>query len=672
MPSAVARMTLSVRVVDADPRSVARAISRRFPQVEVAVTGSRLTLRGSPSLVHQARSVIARLDASPGMQPYVAVYHLRHAAARAVGEFIAREFPGTEVAVDQELNALAIRASGAQQARCAAAIANLDTGPAATPSPPGLMVQQPGEVGSLPAGNGTSIQVVSLKAAAPGPQGSPSSAASDIAATVQQVLQPTHPDLRITVPPNSTQLILTGTPASLQVARALINQLDVAQKLVVLDTEILEVDETAAKNLGLNLSPVIATTYSETTPPPPPTGGTPPPVLGLQQFTRTPLSFAAALNFLIQRGSARVLADPRITTISGRTATIRAGDNISILTTTGGGPGTIATTQLQTFQTGVSLDITPVINAGNFITVTLHPTVNSLSGVVNGIPQISTRETETTVAMQEDQTLVIGGLIQDSTSRSETKIPILGDLPLVGPLFREETLNRSRNELVVTVTPHILYPGRHPARPGPTPLPLPVPSPLSLPTMPAGGLLSAGVRPTPVPPPATAALSIAWAHGASRAAGPSSVMRGVRRVQATAGSGGAARLPESDPNQAQPTPPAFAEINVFRYGGPPASTYAAAGDPVHVFYVRLAPTVLHDGQTLLIDAITTTNAKRVTLGAGGMAVDLRSVGTGMWQAAFTFHGPPGLAASNRVLLSLTAAGAAGQSASMTIPISIVP
>ena len=100
-----------------------------------------------------------------------------------------------------------------------------------------------------------------------------------------------------------------------------------------------------------------------------------------------------------------MLADPRITTISGRTATIRAGDNIAILTTTGGGTGTVATTQLQTFQTGVTLDITPVVNAGNFITVALHPTVNSLAGISNGIPQIATRDTQTTVAMREDETL---------------------------------------------------------------------------------------------------------------------------------------------------------------------------------------------------------------------------------------------------------------------------
>ena len=102
----------------------------------------------------------------------------------------------------------------------------------------------------------------------------------------------------------------------------------------------------------------------------------------------------------------------------------------------------MATTQLQTFQTGVSLDVTPVINANNFISVTLHPTVNNLSGVTNGVPQISTRDAQTTVALQEGQTLVIGGLIEDSVNKATQKIPILGDLPGLGYLFRQ--VRRSR------------------------------------------------------------------------------------------------------------------------------------------------------------------------------------------------------------------------------------
>ena len=360
-------------------------------------------------------------------------------------------------------------------------------------------MQQPGAAETVAGGN-AGVEVLSLKAAAPGLNGAPSSSATDIATTVTQALQAQAPDLRITVPPNGTQLVLTGSPLSIRLAKNLVDQLDVEQKLVVLDTEILEVDETAAKNLGLSFTvPAVSTTLNETTPSSP-DGGTPPPFLRFQPLTRTPVSFGITLNLLVQSGKGRVLADPRITTISGRTATIRAGDNIAILTTTGGGTGTVATTQLQTFQTGVTLDITPVVNAGNFITVALHPTVNSLAGIANGIPQIATRDTQTTVAMREDETLVIGGLIQDTTTRFETKVPLLGDLPLIGRVFRNDTLNRSRNELIIAVTPHIITPGTRHTSPGP---PLPgIPTPAALPTLPAGATLPPRPRETARPSPA--------------------------------------------------------------------------------------------------------------------------------------------------------------------------
>jgi type II secretory pathway component GspD/PulD (secretin) len=490
-PAAMAPVE-AVRVTKASPRDVARAVASQFRGVRASVAGQSVVLGGPPDDVAKAKALVALIDQPQAGVRYTQVYRLRYVDARSVGDLIARSFRDAQVTTDADLNALSVVATPAQHQRIADAIAQLDSSGASFAAPGGPPLQQPGSAASFGAPSG-GIEVVSLKAAAPGLNGAPSSSATDIATTVTQAIQAQAPDLKITVPPNGTQLVLAGSPYAIRLAKSLIDQLDVEQKLVVLDTEILEVDETAAKNLGLSLtSPTVGTIFTETTPSSP-EGGTPPPFIGFQALTRTPVSFGVTLNLLIQKGKGRVLADPRITTISGRTATIRAGDNIAILTTTGGGTGTVATTQLQTFQTGVTLDITPVVNAGNFITVALHPTVNSLAGIANGIPQIATRDTQTTVAMREDETLVIGGLIQDTTTRTETKIPLLGDLPLLGRAFRNEELNHQRNELIITVTPHVVAPGAHTAWPGP---PLPVlPAPAALPTLPPGATLPPRARP---------------------------------------------------------------------------------------------------------------------------------------------------------------------------------
>jgi hypothetical protein len=338
------------------------------------------------------------------------------------------------------------------------------------------------------------------------------------------------------------------------------------------------------------------------------------------------------LGLLIRNGTARVLADPRITTISGRTATIRAGDTLAIETTAGGGAGTIATTQIQTFQTGVTLDITPIVNAGNYVSVTLHPTVNSETGIFNGIPQISTRDTQTTVALQEDQTLIIGGLIQESSGRTTTKIPVLGDLPLVGRVFRETSVNNVRNELIITVTPHILAVGEAVPPRGT------LSAPRALPTLPPGTRLPEARQPAAAPVPAIASVATAV-------------------------------IPAPTPT---PTGSPFPNLNTYTYGTIPHNNFAKPTDPVQIFYATLSPTVLSRSSVVVMNVLTTTNVQRVAVAYGSFSQLLTQVSPGQWQARFKIGAsalPPPPA---NVSLTVTAGRSDGGSSSIVIPVSVAP
>ncbi|MEO6989929.1 MAG: hypothetical protein ABI346_00150, partial [Candidatus Baltobacteraceae bacterium] len=481
----------------------------------------------------------------------------------------------------------------------------------------------------------------------------------------------------------------TGSPYSIKLARELIDKLDVAQKLVVLDTEVLEIDETESRNLGLSLpQPIIASTFSEVVPIADQNGNTPR-LLRLQPLQRTGLSLAAQLNLLIQHGNGRVLADPRITTVSGRTATIRAGDTIAIETTTGGGAGTIATTQLQTFQTGVTLDITPIVNADDFISVTLHPVVNSNTGFNNGIPQISTRDTQTTVALREGQTLIIGGLIQDAITKSTSKIPILGDLPLLGHIFRATDYERQRNELVITVTPHIVVPGE--AAPFPN-APLPgIPTAAPLPTLAPGTTLpqartsspeakSGALEPPPPPLPVLAGPEAPAppTPGATMNATPSaepnaSVNPSALPSSSPHPSANASSNPNAQGSQAPVAlPSAFAQTNTFTYGQAPQNNFAGPNDSVQIFYATFTPTVVRAGTTVTLAALTTSNVAKLTLGYGGFSTQIAQGGPGKWLASFALSAmglPPAPAG---VSLTLVASRLDGASTSIAIPVSVAP
>ena len=628
-PPPVAVATEAVPVSRRAPRDVARSLAAQVPGLRASVSGSAVVLTGSADVVARGKTLIAQLDLPSFGERYTQVYRIRSLDAGSVADLLRRSFRDLEVTVDATLNAIAVTATSAQHQRIADAIAQLD------PQPGASQTASAGAMGTI---GGNATDIITLKSFVPGQsQGGP-----DAVASLTQALQVVAPDVRVVQLPTPGQIALVGSPTSVRIAREFIDKVDVVAPLVVLDTEVLEVDETVAKNLGLQLgTAVVSSTFTEIQPPPNP-DGTQGRIGRFQALTRTPISFTAQLNLLVQNGKGRVLADPRITTLSGRTASIRAGDTISILTTTAGNAGTIATTQVQSFQTGVTLDITPSVTPDGGITVALHPVVNSLIGTNAGVPEISTRDTQTTVHLQDDETLVIGGLIQENDTRTTTKIPVLGDLPLVGRAFRNENVQGQRNELIIVVTPHIVKPGKA-ILPGPALSSMPTPA--ALPTLPpeahlpppSGQLPSAQTAPNAVlPRPLSTPLAVP--HAASPA----------------------------------PAPSAFSQTNVYTFGSPPQNNFAKPNDPVQIFYATLSPTVMSNGTQVRIAVITTTNASAVKLQVGSQSIGLGQTSPGQWQAAFPFPAGSTPVGQNAQTFPLIASRSDGSSATISIPVTAAP
>ena len=373
----------AVDVKLARPSAVARAVVRSVPHVRISVQGGSLLVTGDPQAVAAAKTLITQLDVPPFGTSYTQVYHLKTVDATSVGDLIQRTYPTATVAVDKDLNAISVRATGGEQKRISDAIDQLD-GTGQQLGAPGMAQGGFGGSAAMSSGN---VAVIHLKSAVPGLNDAPSTTAQDIATAVTQALGQMASGLHVTVPQNSNEIILTGDPSSVRLGKELIEQLDVTPPLVELDTEVLEIDGSVAKNLGIQLpQAVLSTTFEEIQPTPDPFGN-PGRIGKVQTITRTPLQLTAELNLLVQHGDGRVLADPRIVTLSGHTANFQAGDTLSIITTTGGGVGTPVTQQLQSFNTGVTLKITPIVASDGRIMVTVHPTVNSLSGDPNGVPR---------------------------------------------------------------------------------------------------------------------------------------------------------------------------------------------------------------------------------------------------------------------------------------------
>jgi len=165
-----------------------------------------------------------------------------------------------------------------------------------------------------------------------------------------------------------------------------------------------------------------------------------------------------AIDALDQDGFIKVLAEPNLTALTGKTASFLAGGEFPVPIPSRDGIG------IEYREFGVKLDFTPTVLDSGRITMHVRPEVSDLSSAgairIEGIsiPSISTRRADTVVELGSGQSFVIAGLIQNSVIQSGNKFPGLGDIPILGALFRSESFRREETELLIVVTPYLVKP----------------------------------------------------------------------------------------------------------------------------------------------------------------------------------------------------------------------
>ncbi len=165
---------------------------------------------------------------------------------------------------------------------------------------------------------------------------------------------------------------------------------------------------------------------------------------------------AATISALVTKSKARILSSPKVVTINGEQATIEAVQDIPFRTSTVSGTGVVSNS-FENVSAGISLTVTPNINADDRITLEIRPeSIFPTQESTEAGPIIRTRKANTTVIIKNGETLVIGGLIDDQDTKGVSKVPILGDIPIIGIFFRNQTDRKIRNELLVFVTPRII------------------------------------------------------------------------------------------------------------------------------------------------------------------------------------------------------------------------
>lgn len=181
--------------------------------------------------------------------------------------------------------------------------------------------------------------------------------------------------------------------------------------------------------------------------------------LGAQDGTE---KFAALLTAFQSDSNANILSTPSVLTMDNNEASISVGQEISIATGSfsSAGTGGGISSPFQTSQredVGILLTVTPQVNEGNKILLTVVQEVSSISGTdPSGQPITDKSEINTQILANDGQVVVLGGLIEDNVREQVNKVPILGSIPLLGYLFKSTTAQSTKTNLMVFLRAKIM------------------------------------------------------------------------------------------------------------------------------------------------------------------------------------------------------------------------
>lgn len=182
----------------------------------------------------------------------------------------------------------------------------------------------------------------------------------------------------------------------------------------------------------------------------------PPPLLKIGTLERS--AVAGAVKLLLERGKARLLAKPRLLTLSGEPAEFLSGGEIPYVV-----ENKVGSSSVEFKPYGVKLAVTPKVEPGGQIHAKLRAEVsgldlqNAVSPAGTGfVPALKTRWAQTQVYVDSGSTLVIAGLLQEDQQKVSSGLPLLSDIPLLGLLFRNTRVIHKETELVIFVTPSLV------------------------------------------------------------------------------------------------------------------------------------------------------------------------------------------------------------------------
>jgi len=270
---------------------------------------------------------------------------------------------------------------------------------------------------------------------------------------------------RIIPNPFDNSILVQGTPQEWEQIRALLRQLDVAPRQVLIDAKIYELDLTGAFSAGVqsyleakDTGPVGRTLTTA--------AGASGLTLSVGALVLRSHELLGILNTAETKHQSRVISAPSIIATDSIPATMNVGQSVPVLTSQGVAGGvqssgnSVFTNTVSSVSTGVTLNIMARVNSSGVVTMQINQEVSEPQGNTTSnidSPSFSTRTFGTQVTVQDGDTIAIGGFIQETKTEDSTGVPLLHRIPILGAAFGSKSNSKSRTELIVFLTPRVIY-----------------------------------------------------------------------------------------------------------------------------------------------------------------------------------------------------------------------
>ncbi|MEJ1160546.1 type II secretion system secretin GspD [Prosthecomicrobium sp. N25] len=269
--------------------------------------------------------------------------------------------------------------------------------------------------------------------------------------------------IRIAADTRNNTIMVYSNYSMFKRVREVLKALDVPQSQVVIEATVLEVDINDKLQYGvqwfLRGAGLLVRSAADPNVRDPGTAGG---IVAATVSLGDDIKAGTVITALQSITSVKILSSPYLTVVDGSAARLQIGDQVPFASRTqsSNNLGTVTVTQeIEVRDTGIILEVTPRIRSNNSVLLSVNQSVSKAQNSAllgNTTPVISNRQLKSDVVVQSGHTALLGGLIQERTEKGEDGVPVLRTVPLVGNLFKTNSDNVQRVEMVVMITPRVI------------------------------------------------------------------------------------------------------------------------------------------------------------------------------------------------------------------------